>query len=253
MKICCSHFLLVALNAMLLPEAAAEKYKVHMEDPSHYFNNLMMSGEPVNEYGHRVLQNNFQTSGGLRSDVNADPNNCRVVGSSFMCDVTSRVAESTGAEHTDFQITFTCQLDAATGFDFRRSRGCQCDATAIHSDPTRPNKRCPCTICPLGFGRNPISIDCSADAGDPMIVGQCSSLDCDFGCNGTCAFDCSNSGPDCAMCANNPNAPTLAPTGGKSNGITNFSAAPAVPSVNYFIWTIFAATMLLSLGLGGRW
>jgi len=43
-------------------------------------------------------------------------------------------------------------------------------------------------------------VDCSA-LEDPVIIGPCNSLDCSFGCNGLCKFDCSQSGPDCFFCS----------------------------------------------------
>lgn len=38
-------------------------------------------------------------------------------------------------------------------------------------------------------------------------------MDCDFGCNGTCKFDCSNPTPECLGLCEAAGGPTAAPTG----------------------------------------
>jgi len=201
-------FLAVSLLAVV--PSAGEMFLVN--------NNNMFGGRPYieNEHGHRLMQ----WAGENRPDLNATDDVCRVAGSRFECYVGTRIS-SEDESYSDLQITINCQLDSQTAFDYRRSQSCTCTSKTIPSDPDKPEKTCPCTVCPLGFGRNPINIDCSQNEEDPFIINTCSSLDCDFACNGTCRYDCFNSGPECPFCSNNPLAPTPSPTGeglGKEGG-----------------------------------
>ena len=152
---------------------------------------------------------------GTLGSINATTDTCKVVGAGIRCDVQSVISSDDG-DRADVRIQVNCPLDSQLAFDFRRAHGCACGAAVKHFDGRE--KFCPCIVCPLGFGNSPISIDCSMRE-DPFIVGTCSYLDCGFGCNGTCEFSCKNSGPSCTFCANNPGAPTPAPTGPDGPGL----------------------------------
>ena len=158
--------------------------------------------------GRELDARNLLLDVGTLDSLNATTNTCKVVGAGIRCDVQTVVKG--GGDKVDLRIQVDCPLDSQVAFDFRRASGCQCGAAVKHWDGKE--KYCPCIVCPLGFGNSPISIDCSMRE-DPFIVANCSYLDCGFGCNGTCEFNCRNSGPSCPYCANNPNAPTPAPTG----------------------------------------
>ena len=217
--------------------ASAERFVLH---------NLYQNGElPYfeNEHGHRFmtrqagagprfLQNDAGASqGGLietgtRLDINQTANTCQTTAFEITCNVASVVSAADNT-FSDLSITGKCQLESQNAFDFRFAKNCACGVAA--TDAQGNPKNCFCTVCPAGFGENPISIECQ----DDFIIGECSSLDCDFACNGTCSFDCENSGPDCKFCENNPFAPTVAPTGegqrGQNTRPTLFdSSAPPV-------------------------
>ena len=144
---------------------------------------------------------------GTLDSLNATTDTCKVVGAGIRCDIQTVVKG--GGDKVDLRIQVDCPLDSQIAFDFRRASGCQCGAAVKHSDGKE--KFCPCIVCPLGFGNSPISIDCSMRE-DPFIVASCSNLDCGFGCNGTCEFNCRNSGQSCPYCEDNPLQPQRALT-----------------------------------------
>jgi hypothetical protein len=196
---------------------------------------LDLEGNQMQRYPFRQLQ--IET--GDRPDVNASTDKCYFGGGNtgearFTCEVNNRVnAEFTDtannpngtAVYTDLYFKVNCLFDSQIRFDYRRSQGCQCSAQVVPANGTA--KSCSCDVCPLNFGPSGFSIDCNftADntpqtANDTFVVNTCTSLDCDFGCNGTCRLDCENAGETCTLCSNNPNAPTSAPTG--TGGATPF-------------------------------
>ena len=144
---------------------------------------------------------------GTLDSLNATTDTCKVVGAGIRCDIQTVVKG--GGDKVDLRIQVDCPLDSQIAFDFRRASGCQCGAAVKHSDGKETF--CPCIVCPLGFGNSPISIDCSMKE-DPFIVASCSNLDCGFGCNGTCEFNCRNSGQSCPYCEDNPLQPQRALT-----------------------------------------
>jgi hypothetical protein len=155
-----------------------------------------------NDQGHRITQ---VLDTGNRPDLNQTANTCNAVGARLICDIQSRIS-SRDQTYTDLAITVNCQLDSQIAFDFRRAKGCTCGAQAVPSD-TGVAKVCPCVVCPDGYGSSPVSIDCSTEE-DPFVINTCTSLDCDFSCNGTCSYDCVGAGPECAFCFNATEAPT---------------------------------------------
>lgn len=203
--------------------ALAERFVLH---------NLYQNGElPYfeNEHGHRFMTHSHQqqqqqvvnrflqgneagaAQGGLietgtRLDINQTANTCQTTAFEITCNVASVVSAADNT-FSDLAMTVKCELESQNAFDFRFAKNCACGVAA--TDANGKPKNCFCTVCPAGFGPNPISIECV----DDFIIGECTSLDCDFACNGTCSFDCANSGPDCKFCEDNPFAPTVAPTG----------------------------------------
>jgi len=87
-----------------------------------------------------------------------DSNVCRAAGSRFECQISNRISSEDEA-YTDVDFTVNCHLDLQTAFDYRQSQSCTCTAKMVSSDPSKPEKICPCSVYPLGFGRNPINID----------------------------------------------------------------------------------------------
>jgi hypothetical protein len=182
-----------------------------------YVNNLFAEGDlpyVQNEEGIRFFHRSMmaatsrflQDDTGNRPDINSTSDVCQTTASAVRCGINTRVAADDGT-YADLDMTVTCDLDAQTAFDFRRAQSCSCAVGVV--DEQGVSKDCSCAICPDGFGNNPLAIECV----DDFVIATCSSLDCDFSCNGTCSFDCANSGPECTICEDNPNAPTVAPTG----------------------------------------
>jgi hypothetical protein len=203
-----------ALALLLLAEANnvvdAERYNMHLfGEASPYIDTGSGSGNKI-----RFLQSSEVNT----PDLLAPEDICTVNPPYFQCADTVRI-DADDLTFADVTVSFSCFLDAQTGFDYRRSRDCQCTATIVPSETDRLTKTCPCSICPQGFGDSPIAIDCTKydedpdETGiDPFVIDKCSSLDCGFACNGTCAFDCQEAGEECRFCANNTE-PTSAPTG----------------------------------------
>lgn len=186
-----------------------QKYNVHL-----------FANAPYVETGNGQMRF-LQTSVSNTPDLQAAEDICNIQPPRFVCEDTVRL-EADDLSFADITISFSCLLDSFSAFDYRRSQGCGCVADIVSSDPNKPIKTCPCSICPAGFGDSPIAIDCTKyedneDGIDPFLINTCSSLDCGFNCNGTCAFDCVNSGPECEFCGN-ANQPTSAPTGQALNG-----------------------------------
>jgi hypothetical protein len=199
-----------ALALLLLAQAnvvTGQKYNFHL-----------FEDVPYVETGNGEMRFLQSTTNVNTPDLTAATDICTIQSPNYVCQDTIRI-DADDLSFTDVTLTFGCTLDSGFGFDYRRSSGCVCQAEIVHSDTSRPSKICPCSICPIGFGDSPIAIDCTQfddDAEnpdtDPFIIDRCSSLDCGFGCNGTCSFDCVESGPECEFCSN-ANDPTSSPTG----------------------------------------
>jgi hypothetical protein len=204
-----------ALALLLLAEAnvvTGQQYNFHLSEAAPYVETG--NGEI------RFLQTGTSTTNVNTPDLTAATDICTIVSPNFICEETIRI-DADDLSFSDVKLTFGCKLDSGFAFDYRRSNGCVCQATITHSDTTRPSKVCPCSICPAGFGESPLAIDCTEfdedPETDPFIIDRCSSLDCGFACNGTCAFDCEESGEECEFCAEG-NEPTSAPTGTSLSG-----------------------------------
>ena len=172
---------------------------------------------------------NLQLQIGNRPDINASSNTCAFTGgfggeARFSCFLGTRVEADDGT-FSDLDFSVNCAFDSQIAFDYRRSSNCFCSAVVKSSNASEPPKDCACTVCPLGFGDTPVNIDC----GNDTVISTCTNLDCGFGCNGTCSFDCTNSGPECRFCSNNPLAPTAAPTG---EAIDPLTGEPLNPNGN---------------------
>mmetsp|Transcript_19190 Transcript_19190/g.41255 ORF Transcript_19190/g.41255 Transcript_19190/m.41255 type:complete len:240 (+) Transcript_19190:119-838(+) len=196
---------LAAFLVLLMPSLVTGEY--------FQFHNVFGNGESIkiDKQGRQLTktkERKLQLDVGTLGSINATTDTCRGVGPGIECDIDTVISADDG-DLAQVQVRVTCPLDSQTAFDFRRAVGCGCGARVTKNGEF---KDCPCIVCPMGFGTSPVSIDCT-DKEDPFIISTCSFLDCGFGCNGTCEFSCKESGPSCSFCANNPNAPTLAPTG----------------------------------------
>jgi hypothetical protein len=229
-----------ALTLLLLAEAGvvtSQQYNFHLFDEVPYV-----------ETGNGEMRFLQSTTNVNTPDLTASTDICSVQAPNFICVDTIRI-DADDLSFTDVKLTFGCRLDSGNAFDYRGGTNCACQAEVTHSDSTRPSKTCPCSLCPAGFGDSPIAIDCTKydndTAIDPFIIDRCSSLDCGFGCNGTCAFDCEESGPECEFCAN-ANTPTASPTGtALGGGNNNGGSAAFLPAP--------VATVLPILVAGAVW
>lgn len=169
----------VALLSILALGARAEKFQFNYDEPVPYVENQL---------GQRFMQ--------------VTQPDCKPAGSLFVCEnVGTTVSDSQGKEIA-ITARLVCNFSPLTQVDFRQAQGCGCEAQVATADGG--SKECACTLCPAGYGDNPISIDCdmgnttginTTDAGavaavDPYILDSCTSFDCDFRCNGTCKFGC---------------------------------------------------------------
>ena len=220
-------------GVMLTPPAYAEVWRLH---------GLYGDGDTPffeNEHGHRFMQ---LDTGNLAS-INQTANICSTTAFNVICDVAS-VVSATDETASNLAMTVTCDLNSQVAFDFRRATNCAC-GVAVTDVATGQPKNCQCVVCPLGFGDNPISIECA----DDFVIGECTSLDCGFACNGTCSFDCANSGPECAFCENDVFAPTVAPTGEDDRTGTRRPSLinSAGNTNNLFIQAILGAVITVTL------
>ena len=105
------------------------------------------------------------------------------------------------ADGTFSEFITTVECEGGNETDIREAMSCSCSAQV--KDQAGQPKNCTCSVCASGFGLNPISIQCQ----DDFLVAECSSMDCDFTCNGTCISDCENSDEKCEVCAAPPSPP----------------------------------------------
>lgn len=206
-----------------------------------YLNNLFHDGHVPyfqNELGHRFMQ--LET--GNRADINQTANTCSVTAFELTCNVAS-VVTATDETASNMDMTVICELDSQVQADFRYAKNCRCGIAVTDSDGNP--KTCGCVVCPAGFGPSPVSIECE----DDFVIGECSSLDCDFACNGTCSFDCANSGPDCKFCEDDVFAPTRAPTGdgGDSGRSPSLIPSGAVDSSSLLFQAVLGALAAMTL------
>lgn len=203
-----------------------------------HLHNLFQDGDVpfyTNDHGHRFML--LET--GNRADINQTANTCQTTASELICNVRSLVS-AVDETSSNMDITVRCVLESQNAFDFRTAPACSC-GVVLTDEQGRQKPNCGCVVCPDGFGNNPISIECQ----DEFVIGTCTSLDCDFACNGTCAFDCSNSGPECSLCQDNPFAPTVAPTGtGARQGRPTLISSSS-PSHYFYSGVVAAVTTLL--------
>ena len=133
----------------------------------------------------------------------------------------------------------TCRVNEVV--KYRLNAVGQIEEVRISSDA------CSCTMCPYGYGRNHVILDCSraTNNDDPStvqvqtgnlepILDNCTSFDCNHACNGDCGLTCSNAGPECCLCREDCPEPTKSPTlapiaSGAGNGETSGISSPAKP------------------------
>jgi len=164
-----STILSIATIASLISVCASnEQYTFHAEDP-------------IAPYVEDGTGRRFLTTG-------AD---CYLGGGRFQCDISTLVSASDG-NTTTVEANLNCEFDSLVGVDFRRAKGCTCQGFVTQSDGIR--RQCACSLCPAEYGDNPISIDCDYENRpedvSPFVTDRCTSLDCDFNCNGTCNAGC---------------------------------------------------------------
>ena len=193
-----------------------------------------------NNQGHRFTQ---LETGNLAS-INQTAETCSTTASRIICDVASVVSASDETA-VNLDLRVECDLDSQIAADFRRAANCAC-GVAVTDVATGEAKNCQCQVCPFGFGDSPVSIECA----DDFVIGECTSLDCGFACNGTCRFDCANSGPECAFCEDDVFAPTVAPTGIDDRTGTrrpSLVSSGADPTNNLLIQAVLGAVVGMAL------
>jgi hypothetical protein len=127
---------------------------------------------------------------------------CTTVGTRLLC-----LLNHGFDSENSVQVGLSCTTDA--GKDFRSASSCTCTAqvTNIVIGDHILTKPCSCSVCPSGFGRSPISIDCTdtgdVGAGAGNVIPGCSSVDCNrFSCNGACVSEdvCDVDASSCPLC-----------------------------------------------------
>ena len=141
------------------------------------------------------------------------------------CHWTNRIQSSfesqTDIVYTDWNVTVTCPSNKdktaddfptslsmrAQAFQMWNEDECTCRVNQVTKvDVSKGQMQtiegCSCTMCPYGYGDHPIILDCSANANGATtpFLDDCTSLDCNYGCNGECGLTCANAGPKCCLC-----------------------------------------------------
>ncbi|GAX23639.1 hypothetical protein FisN_12Hh212 [Fistulifera solaris] len=110
---------------------------------------------------------------------------CRMDGDRLTCSNIMSMMEDMNGHPVLISSSVSC-ASSPSMFDFRQAEGCTCTAQVTTGTET---KTCGCTVCPAGYGINPLSVDCG-DQEDPYVMDTCTSLDCNFDCNGKCSGSC---------------------------------------------------------------
>lgn len=139
----------------------------------------------------------------------------------------------------DFPTAVSMRLQA---FELWNEDECTCEVnevTKVQKDQVTGQvqeidiEMCSCTMCPYGYGKSNIILDCSTNATstattdtqgiqvqtglnnnnnlDYYLLDNCTSFDCNHACNGDCGLTCSNAGPECCLCRDDCPEPTQAP------------------------------------------
>ena len=125
----------------------------------------------------------------------------------LVCDL--KAGFSSSSSSVDLDVVMNCASTSSTISDFRRlAEGCLC--TAVVTDPvTQESKSCPCAACPEGGGDNSIFVDCGPDV---TLIDSCSSIDCDYTCNGPNEVEILTAAPTVTRTPPPTPPPTSAPT-----------------------------------------
>ena len=125
----------------------------------------------------------IQATSPMQLEMNITNDDCVITGTKSTCDQQGVITSPDG-NFTQYDLNVECQFGSLGSFVFGETGNCTCSVGILN--PNGPIKSCQCTVCPLGFGPNRISIDCQEE----RLVGECSSMDCNYSCNGTCTSDC---------------------------------------------------------------
>ena len=95
--------------------------------------------------------------------------------------------------YSDVSMTLECEIDDSNVLD--PTRTCQCGSVQVIDAASGQLTDCRCSTCPAGFGTNPIAIVCTHDS----AVADCTVVDCNSQCNGTCVLGCEGAGKECSF------------------------------------------------------
>eukprot|EP00977_Amphora_coffeiformis_P022801 scaffold11520_cov106-Amphora_coffeaeformis.AAC.5 len=156
------------------------------------------------------------------------------------CDVTTRFVNPSSAAAQVVAVTLDCASSLSTSTFRQVADACVCNAM-VTSDPSIT---CSCAACPQDVGANWIFVDCQ----DELLIDTCSSVDCEYTCNGPSVTDILTS------------PPTLSPSqggGGTNNDNTNPTPTPNIDSTTTSPPSVAAPRLdgreclfLVSFGLG---
>ena len=125
----------ISLLFLAVPLTAAQKITLYdYDDP--------IKGYAVDEQGNRMLQR---------------APDCKLSSTRMLCTVyTSHSATDSNQVNQVASVTasLNCAFDPAVQTDFRRAQDCYCTAQVV--SPGDDPKECACSLCPSGYGTNPI-------------------------------------------------------------------------------------------------
>jgi len=103
-------------------------------------------------------------------------------------------------ESTFSEVNATVDCPASSNTQsYRELSNCEC--SAVVKDQSGVTKNCTCGVCADGFGDNPIYFDCQDDS----LIDNCTSVDCEYTCNGPCVGDCESLTEECPLCLEGTN------------------------------------------------
>lgn len=128
----------------------------------------------------------------LYLEVNFTAESCEPRPWGVACNQEGKVISSNGT-FLEFSMEVECQpREGETVKEIRNGVDCSCAIELLNET----NRKCRCIVCPEGFGDSPVAIECT----DGFLIDECSRVDCNLECDGTCVKDCKDSGPECPLC-----------------------------------------------------
>ena len=171
----------------------------------------------------------YQSNADLWMEWNATVS-CPVPGSKTVEDYPTAKSMRKQAFDSWVEDECTCQVNEV--IKYRENQAGQTEQVLIDADS------CSCTMCPYGYGKNNLILDCSTPpttgievqtTNTEPILDDCMSFDCNHGCNGDCGLTCDEAGPECCWCRDDCPEPSLWTQAPTTAAPSTAAPTPATP------------------------